>query len=317
MEKITLPQVRDLGQTIGDPFLFFRSNFKLLFRAYLFYAVLPLAVAVAFSLFGTKISDPYYAGQGMDAIFRRMGSGIIITYIIYMAVSLTQQFYIAEFMLLKENNNEVTNSDVLNKLKNDWRIITTTLLVMVGLGFAIGLFGFSIFASAKLLGNYLAGFLMFLFIVLLIYAFVPLSNIFFIRLREKLGIADSLTKAFKITSGNWLRTFVAWFVIFIIFYLFSFFLIMIFTVFAFIFNFHKVSSGAESLSSPVFIRSIVGIGSTLSSVFVYLMANIMNVFIGINYFSLSEKYDGYHLKAEINQIGVRDEREVRRQEGEY
>jgi hypothetical protein len=61
----------------------------------------------------------------------------------------------------------------------------------------------------------------------------------------------------------------------------------------------------------------LGVAGTLAGFMYFFSLNIFQVFIGVNYFSLSEKYDGYHLKSEINEIGVRDDRNVHRQEGEY
>ena len=318
MEKIELAQVRDMGQIIGDPFLFVRTNFKLLLRAFLYYAVPPLVVAVGLSAFGIKSLLGQTGGAnamlaGYSGI-SSLGPMVVFGYILFILTSVFQQIYISEFMILKETKDDVTNAEVLDLLKNDWKIILLTFGVMIPIGIAVGVALVLLITSAQVLGAWVAGLAVFVLYLFVIYSVIPLMNILFVRLRERLGIIDSLAKCFRITSGNWWRTFIAWFVLLMIFYMLMIVIFMPFgVIFTLLEDLHRTYSG----SSPGVSINLVGIALTLSSFAFFFIMNLVNVFIGINYFSLSERYDNYHLKAEIEQIGEREDRNIHRQEGEY
>lgn len=318
MEKITLLQIRDLGQTIGDPFLFFRANFKLLFKAFLYYAVPLLAIEVILLLFGHKTSSPFYTGYGSSAALRGFGAKAVLGYLFSLIVSLTQQFYVIELLLLKSDHEDVTNAEVLGKMKEDWGIFIATFLSLIPLFMVFVIFMAIIVGLASLLGNILLVPAIIGIFVIAGYGLVALSNLFFIRLREKISIGDSMSKCFKLMAGSWWKTVTAWFVSASIFYAISFSIIAFFGVFVFIFNFHNLSSGLDSTTTRVaIITAITGVTTTLGTFVFHFMANIITVFTGINYFSLSEKYDNYHLKAEINQLGQIQDNNTHRQEGEY
>lgn len=320
MEKIMLPHVRDLGQTIGDPFLFVRANFKLLFRGFLYYAVPPLLIAAGLSVFGYKTtmsasngflsSGRFGSTRGLYDMFGVMGA---LAYLIYILTLVFQQIYVSQFIVLKELNEDVTNAEVLAGLKSNWKNIAVSFLALFLVAIVIGIFFGIIFASSAVLGEYFSGLLVFLFFLAICYAFIPLSNFLFIRLREKLSVMDSLVKSFRITNGNWWKTVVAWFVMFVIFYAFLIVLIMPFMFLIALLSMHNARLGE---SSPVAI-AILGVAGSFAVFVYFFVINMMHVFTGINYFSLSEKYDSYHLKAEISQLGEREDRNVHRQEGEY
>ena len=313
MEKITLPQVRDLGQTIGDSFLFARANFKFLVRFFLFYAVPPLLVAVALFVFGYKKTDSGFGvtpGYNMFAHLNGLG---MLGYLLYLFTILFQQLYITEYLILKETFEDVTLTQTLAQIREDSGTIIITLLLLFALTIpVIGIVVFIVFI-ANSIGGYMPAICGIPLAVLLIYSLIPLSSIFFVRLREKLGMADALVKCFQIIKGNWWRTFVAWFVGFLVYYAFLVSLLAPVSLLLLVFRFHAVTP----LQTDVFGMAILGVAGTLAGFMYFFSLNIFQVFIGVNYFSLSEKYDGYHLKSEINEIGVRDDRNVHRQEGEY
>ena len=170
--------------------------------------------------------------------------------------------------------------------------------------------------SSDYLGDYIAGFVAFLLYLFFIYASIPLSNLLFVRLRERLGIFQSIGKTFRITAGNWWKTFVGWFIVFIVFYTLLGLLLLPFSVANSIVTLHRVSSGIYSSDHSV-TNAILGIAATLGVFISFFIMNLFHVFIGINYFSLSEKYDNFHLRAEIDKIGNREDKNVHKQEGEY
>ena len=142
MEKIELPKVRDLGQAIGDPFLFARQNFGFFMRAFLYYAFPLLLVAVAITAFGLKTSlGGLGEGAGLSELsflnstaLQKLCVLFVISYGIFMIASLFQQIYISEYIVLKETSEEVSNSEVIQQLKRDWKVIVGTFLILIPIG---------------------------------------------------------------------------------------------------------------------------------------------------------------------------------------
>ena len=320
MENIRLAKVRDLGQTIGDPFLFARHNFKLLFRAYLYYAVPPLVVAVGLMAFGFKSIFSTISHEGRHQLgsgFSNLGAALGLGYILFILISLFQQLYISEFMILKEDREDVSNNDVLARIKSDWKNIAGTFLFLFFIGGLAITFIFLVLASSAYVGAYVSGFTVFLLYLFLLYAIIPLSNLIFIRLRERQGIFAALAQSFRITAGNWWKSFIAFFIVFIIFYSLILLLLIPFYIMVAVASYHATSMGVAPNLSDIYLNPVMGIILTLTTFVTFFVQNVVNIFVGINYFSLSEKYSNFHLRKEISQIGVREDKNVHRQEGEY
>jgi hypothetical protein len=327
MENIQLAKARDMGQTIGDPFLFTRHNFKLLFRAYLYYVVPPLLVAAALMIFGFKgfferYSQTFNSTGGFNTIgnrsgFANLGISLVLGYGLFVLISLFQQFYVSEFMVLKEDREDVSNSDVLERLKNDWKNIVVSVLFLILVAVVAIALIFLVFASSVYVGTYVSGFTVFLLYLFLLYAMLPLSNFIFIRLREREGVFGAIAQAFRISSGSWWRTFISFLVVFIVFYSLIILLLIPFYIMVGIVSYHAASSGIRPDISSMYLNPVSGVVLTLATFVSFFLQNIITVFVGINYYSLSEKYSNFHLRKEINQIGEREDKTVRRQEGEY
>ena len=323
MEKVELPQSRDIGQTIGDPFLFARHNIGFLFRGFLYYGVPPLIVAVAVMAFGFKdlFSNMGALGTPSASPFAHglagLGASVVIAYFLFFLISMFQQVYVSTFMVLKENSEEVTNDDVIGRLKSDWVTIVVTVLFLLGFAILAGLVFFAVVGAAATLGAGTAGFLTFCTFVLFAYIFIPLSNLLFIRLREKLGIFAAVAQAFRIAYGKWWRTFIAFFVVFIVFYSLIFLLLVPMYAVMAVVIYHATSAGVAPSASSLYLNPVSEVVITLTTFVSFFLQNIFTVFIGINYFSLSEKYSNFHLIAQIEKIGDREDKNARRQEGEY
>ena len=82
-------------------------------------------------------------------------------------------------------------------------------------------------------------------------------------------------------------------------------------------SYHATSMGVAPNLSDIYLNPVMGIILTLTTFVTFFVQNVVNIFVGINYFSLSEKYSNFHLRKEISQIGVREDKNVHRQEGEY
>jgi hypothetical protein len=323
MEKIELPQSRDIGQTIGDPFLFARHNIGFLTRGFLYYGVPPLLVAVAIMAFGFKdlfsnmgpLSSP--SSSPFSHGLAGLGASVLIAYMLFFLISMFQQVYVSTFMVLKENSEDVTNNDVIQRLKTDWVTIVVTVLFLILFGVVAGALFVGLVGSAVRLGPGTAGFLTFCMIVFFAYIFIPLSNLLFIRLREKLGIFAAVAQAFRIAYGKWWRTFIAFFVVFIVFYSLIFLLLVPMYIVMGVVMYHATSAGVTPSVSSLYLNPVSEVILTLTTFVSFFLQNIFTVFIGINYFSLSEKYSNFHLIAQIEKIGDREDKSTRRQEGEY
>ena len=318
MEKIELAQVRDIGQTIGDCFMFLRQNLRFLFSGYLYYAVPPLLVAVAIGAFGfIKLFTNINSGFGAKPGFASLGAGLISAYGLFLLIAFFQQLYVTAFMILKEKNDEVNNADVINFLKAEWRKTLISFLFLLALGALSGGSFFLVLSSSVIFGSGVAGFLTFVLYMFLLYALLPLSNFLFIRLRENLGVFAALAQSFRIVSGQWWKTFIAMVVTFIVFYSLLVLIMIPFYVMILVIVFHAKSAGVAPNISDIYLNPVSGVLLTLGTFLLFFLQDIFYVFIGISYFSLSEKYSSFHLLGEIEQIGNRDAQNVRVQEGEF
>jgi len=65
------------------------------------------------------------------------------------------------------------------------------------------------------------------------------------------------------------------------------------------------------------IGGLMGVYLTLVGFWVVYLWHLFYIYLGTNYYSLSERYDNYHLREEIMMIGAKDTQPVQRQEGDY
>jgi hypothetical protein len=319
MEKIELAITRDLGQIIGDPFLFARQNLKTLSRAFLYLLLPVLVVSSVISALGLK--NMFGSSTGVES-FSRGGSVmalLALSYISFIIASTLQQFYVFEFMVLYEKNNEVSVKDLWAGIKMDWKIYVATYLLLIPVIIVFALLGGLVIAAASGLGSSAQGFIIFVLYIFGMYTFIPLSNLLPLRLREKLSFFSSLVKCFQISAGSWWKTFIAMFIMFCIFYSFLIILLMPFSIIAFVTALHvQHGSGSDSdVYRNLFSGPLMTVYISLMGFSMLFVMTVFHVFIGINYFSLSEKYDNVHLREEISQIGQREESQSHKQEGDY
>ena len=321
MRRIELAEVRDTGQTIGDAILFARQNLKIINRAFLYYLVPLLLVGAAFSAFGFKgifgsLNWSQYGQYGSTVTDHHslMGSGLMLGagYIIFIVASVIQNVYVCEFMILYERNNESTLADIWSAIRKDWKRILATYLVMLPLGLTAFLVYFLIGWMADNYDRSVAGLVALVFLILLLYTIIPLSNLMMIRLRERLGIFQSIAKSFRITAGRWWSTFFSYFIMMIVYYSFMVILVLPFYVITLASALHGRGMGQTGS-----IGGLMGVYLTLVGFWVVYLWHLFYIYLGTNYYSLSERYDNYHLREEIMMIGAKDTQPVQRQEGDY
>ncbi|MDB5284214.1 MAG: hypothetical protein JWO06_3289, partial [Bacteroidota bacterium] len=192
--------------------------------------------------------------------------------------------------------------------------ILGTLLLLTLLVIVTVVIFLLLFYSSRALGSTFSGILVFLFYIFLIYSLLPLSNIVFVRIRERLNIWQALVKCYKIGYGNWWRTFIGLFVTLMIVY--TMMMILIFPVYfamvlAMVHDLTRTKT-PEMPTGPAMSAfwAIYTFGS-------FFLLTMQHIFIGFNYFSLSEKYDSYGLREKIAQIGEREQVSYSKQEGEF
>jgi hypothetical protein len=319
MAKIELPVARDFGQLIGDPFLFFRQNFKLLGRAFLFFVVPMLLVATVFTAFGMKnvlgqvFSPSRYQGSssGADPNTAWLGAG----YLFFFLIAMFQQMFLSQFMVLYHQNKETTINETFGALRTNWKNILVTFIIYVLMGallFAVTVGGVIL---ADEVGRSIAGFVVFILYMGFIYIAVPLSNLMMVRLREDLDIGAAISKCFQITLGKWWRSFGGFWAILGIYYSLILAAFIPFYAFVLFIYFNRLNYG--NLPDPTFMTTAFSILMTSLVFWSAFVGQLFYLYSGINYFSLSEAYDHYELRKQIQNIGVAHQIHYDKQEGEY
>lgn len=321
MAKIELPVERDLGQLIGDPILFIRQNIKLMTSSFLYFMVPLLLVATALTTFGMK--GAFKGLFDRTSLYSPSPTGLpnllllSAAYIVFILLYLFQQAYVAQCMVLYEKNKETTMSDVWKALLKDWKVIVLTYLSFIPLtALMFGAFAL-IISLSDAIGKPIAGFFLFIIYIGFMYVSIPLSNLVMVRLRERLGIIPSLGKSFRITAGKWWRTFGGLMMMLIIFYSLLLMAVLPFYFIIFFISMTRASGGGLPSINPAVAMALSGIYITAIVFWMFFLFQLFYVYIGVNYFTLSEAYDNYELRRQIINIGERPETQLRKQEGEY
>jgi hypothetical protein len=316
MAKIELPIQRDFGQLIGDPILFFRQNLKVMGRFFLFFIVPLLLITTVITVFGLK--DLFTRSTDILGRHSSKRPNLLLTsvaYIFFIFIYIFQQAFVGVYMVLYHKNKSTTIRDTMAALRNDWKLILLTYLVFIPIGVISFALSFSIILLAAAVGKYLAGLLLLVAYLALIYTTIPLSNLLMVRLRERLGLFAAVAKCFKITLGKWWKTFGGFVMLGGVFYSLMILAFIPFYIVLFIVAFNRVG-GAGSLPSS-FTPAVTGVFVTAVVFWMVFLSQVFYIYIGINYFTLSEVYDNFELRSEIEQIGAGEQKLTDKQEGEY
>jgi hypothetical protein len=317
MAKIELPVTRDFGQLIGDPILFFRQNFKLIGQSFLYFTVPMLLVASAFTAFGLKglFSNVFNRYSTYSSPVGASASLISLGYFAFVLIYVFQQAYLSQYMVLYSQNKETTGADTRAALLKNWKTIVLTYVALFPLTLIAFATSFGLVFLSAAVGKYLAGLLLFIIYLAFFYVSIALSNLIMVRLREGLGILDSIAKCFFIISGKWWRTFGGLLFLGVVFYSFVILAAIPFYIAVAFLAFNKLLNAGFLQSS--FGPALVGIYVTALVFWMFFLFQIFHIYIGVNYFSLSEAYDDFDLRRQIMQIGETEEARFDKQEGEY
>lgn len=287
IQKIEFRQQRESGAVVSATFDFLKQEFANLSKAI-------LSVLVPIIAIGGAVGVIYY--PSLKALFQsfEQGSaealdnvyalstffGIAFLLILILSNTIFTLTYSYIKLYVEDNSREITNSDLIEELKdNFFSFFWTTIVVTVALMIPIML-GFMLFVLPGLI---------------LTFYLLPYFNIIFsIKFMEGVSPISAIGRAFTLVKGNWISTFIVFIIMFIIQIVLSYIIQIPMMVFM------SLSEGDGMM---------IAIGMSLFSV-LYMVTSfvlyIIQVVAGtIQYFNLVERKEGVGLKVKIENIGMR------------
>jgi hypothetical protein len=288
-----LRRTRDFGQTISDTIQFLKAHWKNLVILYLVFVVPFLLVA---TLLGADSLTSFVKLLGVDSrqagiskIWGVFTPEFMIAILMYFISAVSYATVIFIYMRLFEEGGGVSP-----KISDVGAIFFNRFLSNAGymVFLFIGLLMMAFLAIVPILG-------ILLFLFGSIYMFVSTSILFQINTIENNPFLQSFTRMFFLIRNNWWYTFGVLIILGLIYYFFS---AVIGLVFNLIFgigaiNFLDTKSGFAGMDKKYFL--VMG----FSSIFQQIFMLIVYTGLGIHYFSLREQKDGSGLEARIEQLG--------------
>jgi hypothetical protein len=315
LEKISLLEARDFGETFNVSIKFLRQNFKLFFKSMLFLAgPFLLASALAGALYSSNSISMMSASRMLMsnplAFYGWPFLAFILTSIVANIMLMSTVF---SFMLnyLEKGPNAFTVNDVAKTLiKNIGKIFVLFLvLTLIGI-FLFVIFAFiigAITAIVPVLGILFAVGIFFGMMILLPPLMWQLSVVYLVRMHEGGGVFDSFGRTRQVMKDNFWWTWlivvcsaICVIIIGIVFTLPQFAYQMILMV-------SNMRGGNADVSIPFLVVSTI---CTFCSSLLYSALHLIN---GIHYFSLNEKKYGKGLMEKINEIGNTPDNNVNQQ----
>lgn len=326
MKKVQLLKRRDFGAVLNDTFTFVFENALAYSKAFLYFVMPPLLIlmlvmTVLFTQLGLVMGDMQENMRNMGGFdvhrLYTMGTAYTIMLVMMSIVHLLQSLLAYEYILLYETKpdpKEITTSELWSAMMGSLGNMIGSYLGMFGLIIGFVIVNVAVvallFAASKVLG----GILVFVLIFVWIYLALPLASFYIIRLREGLGIMDSLSRCFTLVRNNWWRTFG---VIMVMGVAASAMQMMITAPIA---APDMISTIQKMIKHPgdtsgIYSKqhSIVQAVQTAVGVFFSVLVIVATA---INYYSLVEGTDNTSLQEEIARIGEAPDPEYK-QEGEF
>ncbi|MES2732194.1 MAG: hypothetical protein V4714_10610 [Bacteroidota bacterium] len=285
-EKIEFRQVRDFGDIINATFAFISQNFRKLFLCILFIGG-PFALLTSISLTFFQSSNIQAAkGNFTSEYFLMFGIYMFLFTVALVAVSAAVYYFIALYM----EYDDFEISDVWLRVRKE-----IPVLVLFFFGYMIVV----IFATFCL---FIPG----------IYVSIAGALLFIVRLVERKGFFDCLSRSFKLISGHWWLTFGLLFVITIIQTLITYVSVAPLYILGYVFSLLDLGTifmGLDASPLAIAIQAIQSIIGIICSV-------IIIVALIFHYFSLVEKKEGGGLMAKIRTMGTQPKTTSREEEEE-
>lgn len=308
--NLQLRKKRQLGDIITDSFALIKYYFKPILRVFLLY-ILPFVILTGYCYgyfmqgFTAKFTDnPVEALTSINPLVLILFLlGSMMTYgLLYTAI-------FGVMSLHEKGTNDLDDGDYLSGFvwSNFIKVIGAFLFMYMILILPILLAGL-----ASIISPVLSGILIFILVFVLLYYAIPFSFIPFSSVIENSGYSEALTKAIRLSSGNWWSTFGILLVAGIIGYFLSF----VFTLpMQMMTSFGQLSDiDSESISQTT------GIKYGLAGILAFIGNSASSIFVGfclcLKYFDLVERNDGSGLAQRIDNLGDSDQK-FYENEGEY
>lgn len=326
MEKINLREERDFGQKISATFLFLQQNFGSLFKSLLYYAgPVSLLAGVFMGLYQSNFLNlSPESMEGQDNPFQFLVENVFnIHYVLALLLSAISRIvvvgiifaYLAEY--LENPQEEITTSAVWNRLSGNFLTLFLTSLVYIlgitlfaaGTGIVLSLLFFGTATPTDIVailpGIFLIGVLIIVPVIFFSIRFCLFPAPIFI---EEQGMIASLKRSWQLVKGKWWSTFGLGVVISIIVAIMGIAFqmpLLLISIFKEILQWE----GGGSNQMIIILASIIGIlGESM-------LAGIVHLAMGFQYFNLAERQESIGLMEEIDSLGRKSE--FNSNEGDY
>ncbi len=274
---IQLRQQRNFGDLLSATVAYVRVHFRHLFKAVLFVCgpVVVLGGAIMGTSIGTLIGTTIDRAEPPFTTFIPIFGGVLV--ILFAAVLMGA--VVNEYVILSvDRERPVEVSEVWEAIRRDiWIIIPTYI------------------------GNYV---IIVVGYVLLIIPGIWAANVFQImitvRLQERIGFGEALSRCVELMRGRWWFTFGYVYVVSMVAGMISYAFILpaYFTLFAGAFT--------ESLRNPLMIVAIAVCG-LIALLGQFMVSSLPQAAIAIHYYNLVERHDGVGITRRIGAIGQNDD----------
>ncbi|MBN2166400.1 MAG: hypothetical protein JW717_09005 [Marinilabiliaceae bacterium] len=307
---IKLNSAKNFSETINTIFNFAVGNIKPLSLIFLTYAIIPTLLS---GIAGASINS-----NNWNTIFQMMSRGNIaevppnlgLTFLTLIGFFIAYTMFsgmVFEYIYLynKKNGEEVTISETWNRFKEDaaalfgYQILLGIIIAFAAVVMAL------IFTSIGMASPIITILGIILLFTALIYIGIPLNLFLMVRVSERKGFSDTISRCFKLVKDNWWVTFGLLLII-----------VMIQAILGSIFNIpqyiYLAIQGISALTgkNPGDINMVAMIIfntiSVLGSMWLYILNS---TFIGVHYFSLVEKKDNQSLLNRIESIATEENTE--------
>jgi hypothetical protein len=278
-QKVELRKIRDFSENINDTFLFITQNFKPLVISFLtiagmFLLATSIINGVYQSQFGNIFKDIIYGTRSpqMSPFVWFNGTYFLLPFFSWISVNAMHVVVIGYMKLYEQKQNEApTTQEVWEVFKKYYlKVLVYTIPI-----FLLTIVGFFL---CVLPGIY--------FMVV----FLPFTSILMMEDQTFKGAYD---RCFTIIRNNFWMSLAIYLVMYII-YSFSSGIISAGLA---------IVTGLLSYFTTRDISSTIGIATSVLHVFTYIFSIIFNVSVVLNYFTLTEMYDGTGMLKRLDQLG--------------
>ncbi|TRX61225.1 hypothetical protein FNH22_03990 [Fulvivirga sp. M361] len=308
--SIEYHKTRDFSKKINATIEFIKENFKPLFKALLYIAGPPVILG---SVLMSQILDHFMTfmtitGQGGDVIDPSQFLELIppaLGAMLFLLIGGTALVAVVhDYMILYEQQGKnITVQEVWERTKKSfWNVLSTMLLYVVVL-----LLVYAVILIPTILFSLVSPALMVLGIFIAyggaIYMIITFSLLFVVRAYERVSFLKAIFRCFELIKGKWWSTFGVFFVTsFVQSLISSIFFIPWYVIFI-IQMLHE--TGATEFGEPGIIAQIIGAASLLLYLVTsYLLYCIPLIAIAFQYFNLVERKESRGLMAKIESFGT-------------